>query len=221
MKQKYFLAGLLATFALPAHAQPIFFDSFESPAQNGGYSYGGTDAAGAMFIPPSSNPDYNGAGIQANGSAFGYQAAPDGVQTAQIQGQGSFTETVTGLATGNLFALSFFAAQRPGYANDPISVSYTPFGGTGSVLLTLTASSTSFADYSTTFTGQGDGSIIFAGLTVGSASNDVNIGVDAVSISAVPLPPALPMFGAALLGLGAVGFRQRRKRPEESAALAA
>jgi hypothetical protein len=69
----------------PANAS-IFFDGFESPSQFGGYSYGGTDSAGANFI--------NGTGIQANGSAFVYTNAPEGNQTAHIQGTGIFTESI-------------------------------------------------------------------------------------------------------------------------------
>lgn len=36
-----------------------------------------------------------------------------------------------------------------------------------------------------------------------------NIGPIGYSVSAVPLPPSLPMFGAAILGLGAFGYRMR------------
>ena len=38
-----------------------------------------------------------------------------------------------------------------------------------------------------------------------------NIGPISYSVSSVPLPPALSMFGVALLGLGTIGLRKRRK----------
>lgn len=42
-----------------------------------------------------------------------------------------------------------------------------------------------------------------------------------MAVSAVPLPPALPMFGAALLGLASFGVWQRRKRHGINEVLAA
>ena len=207
--------GLLAGTALmsavtSSHAATVFFDSFEGPSQGGGYSYGGSDAAGAAFSPSLPNPDYNGSGIQANGSGFGFQAAPDGVQTAFIQGQGSFTETVAGLTAGNIYTLSFYAAQRPGYAVAPFTVSYTPFTDTDPLLLTATPSSTDFTKFSTTFTSQGGGFITFAGLNNGAPGNDLNVGIDAVSIAtgAVPEPSTWAMM---LLGFGGLAFFAYRR----------
>ncbi|MCW6511288.1 YncE family protein [Lichenifustis flavocetrariae] len=43
------------------------------------------------------------------------------------------------------------------------------------------------------------------------AGEDLSVNYSVVIPSTVPLPPALPMFGAALLGLGAVGYRLKRK----------
>lgn len=212
MRVKAVLAGVgLALVAvLPAHASVVFSDSFENPSLAGGYSYGGTDTAGAQFFPASANPDYNGAGIQANGSAFGYQAAPDGIQTAFIQGTGSFVESVTGLTAGNTYTLSFFAAARPGYALDSVQASYTPMG-LDPILLTASPSSTSWTSYSASFTSQGDGTFTFAGLNTGSPSNDVNIGLDAVSISTGGVPETSTWI-MMLLGFGGLGvFAYRRK----------
>ena len=216
--------GLLAGTALisavtSSHAATVFFDSFEGPSQGGGFSYGGSDAAGAAFSPSSPNPDYNGSGIQANGSGFGFQAAPDGVQTAFIQGQGSFTETVAGLTAGNIYTLSFYAAQRPGYAVAPFTVSYTPFSDTDPLLLTATPSSANFTNYSTSFTSQGGGYITFAGLNNGAPGNDLDVGIDAVSISTggVPEPSTWAMM---LLGFGGLGFFAYRKIQRDNAGAA-
>lgn len=50
---------------------------------------------------------------------------------------------------------------------------------------------------------------------VGRPSGDTNYGHNSVavfSVSAVPLPASAPMFGAALLAFGAVGYGVRRKK---------
>ena len=214
MNWKCLLAGAaLISAAVPAHAGVIFFDGFEAPSvagAPGGFTYGGGDAAGATFT--------GGAGLQANGSAFGYSAAPEGVQTAHIQSTESVTETVNGLTAGKTFTLSFFAAQRPGYANDPFTVNYTPFDDTDPLLLTVTAGSTDWTKYSTTFTGQGNGLITFTGLNSNSGG-DFNVGLDAVSIStsAVPEPSTWAMM---LLGFGGLGFLAYRKAQKGKAGTA-
>lgn len=46
---------------------------------------------------------------------------------------------------------------------------------------------------------------------IGSLTNSASVGV-----SAVPIPATLPMFGAALLGLGAAGFVMRRRKAPPS-----
>ena len=56
----------------------------------------------------------NGSGVTANGSLFsaGSAVAPEGVQTAFLQGTGSITQTFTGLTPGVSYDLLFSAAQR-------------------------------------------------------------------------------------------------------------
>ena len=204
--------GLFA--AMPVQAKIIFSDGFESPMQNGGYSYGGTDAAGATFT--------GGAGLQANGSAFGYAAAPEGVQTAHIQSVESVTESVSGLTSGNVFTLSFFAAARPGYALDPFTVSYTPFSDTDPLLLTVSPTSTDWTKYSTSFTSQGDGTITFTGLR-SNANGDFNVGLDAVTISTggVPEISTWLMLLLGFCGLGAFAYRLKTTTSVAGASLIA
>ncbi|NDP22956.1 MAG: T9SS type A sorting domain-containing protein, partial [Paludibacter sp.] len=50
-------------------------------------------------------------GVQKNGSAFGAPTAPDGIQTAVIQGSGSFYQDFT-FAAGS-YKITFYAAYRP------------------------------------------------------------------------------------------------------------
>ena len=207
-------AGLALIAAMPVQAKTVFFDGFESPTQNGGYSYGGTDASGAMFT--------SGAGLQSNGSAFGYAAAPEGTQTAHIQGMESVIETTSGLTAGNVFTLSFFAAARSGYALDPFTVSYTPFSETDPVLMTVSPTSSNWAQYSTSFTSQGDGYITFTGLQ-SNVNGDFNVGLDAVSISTggVPEPSTWAMMLLGAGGLGLLAYRRKTKSADVGSSMVA
>ena len=181
----------------------IFFDGFESPSQVpfGGYSYGGTDSAGANFI--------NGTGIQANGSAFGYANAPEGIQTAHIQGTGIFTESITGLAIGQSYTLSFYEASRAGYPVDPIMV----FFDSASVpnLLTSTPGSTDFTLVSTIFQATATSGLLSFSGTIPQTGGDFNAAVDAISISAVPEPATWAMMMLGFVGIGFMSYRRSRR----------
>ena len=50
-------------------------------------------------------------------------------------------------------------------------------------------------------------------INITGAEGDQYIGLDnvAVNVSSVPLPASAPMFGAALVALGAVGYGLKRK----------
>ncbi len=77
--------------------------SFETPGLGNGYQYNPSGSGiGWTFNSQS--------GIQGNGSAWGAAAAPDGVQTAFIQGIGTINQTLS-LNAGS-YTLSFQAAQR-------------------------------------------------------------------------------------------------------------
>jgi hypothetical protein len=72
-----------------------------------------------------------------------------------------------------------------------------------------------FLDYSSTFTK--NGVVVDASLTVREESFvsgrtlDFTVTSETFAVSPVPLPPALPMFAAALLALGIVGYARRAK----------
>ncbi len=77
--------------------------SFEIPALGGGYQYNpSTTGIGWTFSVSS--------GVQGNGGAWGAAVAPDGNQTAFIQGTGSISQTLSLNAGG--YTLSFQAARR-------------------------------------------------------------------------------------------------------------
>jgi|SRR5581483_442778 len=184
----------------PTHAA-IFFDSFETPTSVG-ITYGGTDSAGAVFG--------DGTGLQSNGSPFGYTNAPDGVQTAHIQGTASFTETVTGLVAGQIYNLSFYYAARSGYGFDGLSVS-----DNSGAIFSSTPISTDWVLENVSFQAVSDSDVLtFSGTlpqTPPYPAGDFNVGVDAVSISAIPEPSTWAMMIVGFCGLGFMAYRRRNQ----------
>ena len=83
-----------------------------------------------------------GCGLSRNGGAYGAQAAPEGVQTTVIQGDGcEFSQTIT--FTDQHLALSFMASQRGGQ-KQTLDFLYDNI-----VILTLEPASAVWAKYST------------------------------------------------------------------------
>ena len=194
---------MAASSASKANAALIFFDGFESPWQYGGSTYGGTDGAGAAFGPNT--------GLQ--GGVFGY-SAPEGSQTSHIQLSGYFTETVSGLVSGQSYTLSFEFAARPGvnYYADGLQISY---GAT--TLFDQLPTSTAFAPVTLSFVAGSSDLFTFAG-TDTSGLHDTNVAVDAISISdaatvaAVPEPSTWAMMILGFAGVGFMAYR-RKSRP--------
>jgi PEP-CTERM motif-containing protein len=194
------VAALLVFSAAPSQAS-VFFDSFESPTSTG-ITYGGTDSAGAVFV--------SGSGLQSNGSPFGYANAPDGSQTAHIQSTGSFTETVTGLVAGQSYDLSFYYAARSGYGIDGLAVSYN-----SATLFSNAPSSTNWVLENVLFDPVGSTAVLtFAGTNFSQPpypAGDFNVGVDAVSVSAVPEPSTWAMMLLGFAGIGSLAYRRKSK----------
>ena len=180
--------------AAPATASTVLFDGFESPAISpGSYNYGGTDGAGAVFDSLT--------GVQSNGSAFGYSAAPQGTQTGHLQNLGSFSYTLSGLDAASFYTLSFFSAARPNYAIGSYTVSFN-----GTQLGAFTPTSTTWTGQSLSFlAGATSGSLVFTGTTT---AGDANVGFDSIAVS-VPEPATWAMM---LMGFGMIGFAARRRQ---------
>ncbi len=197
--------------AAQAATTVVFTDNFDSPSSPG-YSYGGTDTAGAVFGA--------GTGLQADGSAFNYVSAPSASQTAHIQSVGSFTETFGSLILGKTYTVSFMDAARSGYGVDGVTVSYN-----GNTIYTGTPASTAFnAVNSFTFVYDGShhdltiGGTTLQGNDAGSnALHDYNVAVDNFSISAVPEPATWALM---LLGFGGLGVALRAGRKSQAAVAA-
>jgi ELWxxDGT repeat protein len=159
---------------------PTFGDAgFESPAV-------GSGTFGAFQVAPAGTPwaFAGSAGISGNGSGFtaGNPNAPEGAQVAFLQGNGSFSQTVTGMAAGT-YQLSFQAAQRGNFQAsrqdfrvlvDGVSVgTFTP-GGTAYSAFTTAAF----------VVGSGAHTVTFQGLD--TAGGDNTAFLDNVQLAAAP-----------------------------------
>lgn len=145
--------------------------SFEQPEVGTGYQYQ-PQVAGVSFGPNS--------GVAGNGSAWGFAPAPTGDQVAFLRSSpeatGSITHTVTGLTPGAWYAVSLLAAQRPGYANNPVTVRVN-----SAVLGTFAPESSAFQQF-TTIWYQASHSWATIELTGTPSGVDAGIAVDNVQL---------------------------------------
>jgi len=187
---------LLGLFPQLATAQPVVADpSFETPDLGSGFAYRPT-VQGLTFERDS--------GIAANGSAFGFGPAPDGDQVGLIQTTpngsppSSIAQTVTGLNPGEHYVLRFYAAGRPGYGANPITIAFN-----GLPVASVTPVSTAFEEVITaSFLSPGTtGTLSFTGATGGS---DRTTAIDRVRVQRLPFGPEVtnPSFETPDLGAG-------------------
>lgn len=220
MKKGLISAAIVAAtmgLATPASAANVIYtQGFETPALGaGGYAYGTANPFPTPSVPSanlsSSGVNFaGGSGIAANGSGFGFTTAPQGSQVAFLQDfngiGGSFSISLAGLTAGQAYVVAFSAASRPGFAVNPFTVS---FGDTtiGSFL----TNSTVWNSFSTTeFTATAStGTLTFLGQS--GVNGDHDVGIDAISVAAVPEPATwtFMLFGFALIG----SALRRRRNP--------
>jgi YD repeat-containing protein len=149
----------------------ILDGSFENPPQSGGFAY----------VPSVTGVTFSGgAGVQANGSAWGFAAAPDGSQTGFLQtgsAGGSIAFAVSGLVPGASYKARFSIAQRTSWGavatvtvsfdGDPVG-SFTPASGAFAQVTTA-----SFAATAAT------GTLTFS---VPAATTDSSAAIDSVAL---------------------------------------
>lgn len=204
-----FAALALTTAPVAAHAAILptptvadgSFETFDFSARSAGdsYEYGATGIAGATFNGKS--------GVQKDGSRWEFAAAPSGSQTAFLQsgsdGIGNIVLSLGNLVVGQAYKVSFDAAARPVYSTvNPFTVAVN-----GAQIGAFTATDLAWTTFST-------GNFLATGTTAslsftGSASSvDSAVGLDSISVSAVPEPAAWAMM---ILGMGVIGFAMRRR----------
>ncbi len=220
---KLAVAAGAATLAVagPASAAPIFFDSFEAP-----------DVADwAVFAVAGDGADWTtefGTGIEIQDESLGITDAYDGEQYVELDsdfdrgGDAGASGTNSGMGAmipfveGKTYEISFAYKPRTDVADDNIIALYAlTYGGGGGVsgdlLLTVNETTSTLSDwmvYSVTYTA-------LAGVNgIGFAAEglETSLGgfIDAVSVSEVPLPAALPLFLAGVAGFGFAGRRKRK-----------
>jgi len=240
MNYRYLLtAAATAFFATAAAASASSFTNGTLTATFGfTQNYGGTVESFGSLTPGSTNGSnyisnfgggpyaiLGGAGsLSLNGAQIVYGSAsgdyaqpnpgtPDAGNYLSVYDNGRATFTLTNGASA--FGIEWGSVD--------LSNSLSFYGKQGQLLGTVTGQDivNSLANVNTTGgpgsgTNWGPGGTIFANIgssaqiysvVAGSGQNSFEIG----NVSAVPLPAALPLFGAALAGLGAFGFARRRK----------
>ena len=164
-----FIDDVRIVVSTPAGASTLANNGFEAPALSGG---------GGAYVYNPSGAGWNfltGSGVQRNGSAWGSQNAPEGSQTAFVQGTGEISQVLNLIA--GTYKVQFKAARRSGQLQ-PIQVK---IGGVN-VGSTITPSSDSFATYdSAIFTAPGGNTAL--SLSGTDASGDKSTFLDDVLIS--------------------------------------
>ena len=150
---------------------------------SGIYTYDPTNVSGWTFSGPTQNASSGsyGSGVAENGSAWGFDAAPDGAnQVAFLQNTSTLTQTISGLTPGQLYTVSFYLEDRPNYTSNPITVS---IGGT--TLLSTTPGS-GWTLYTETFTATATSEVLSFSTNASSGDNDTGLSdVTVASTSAV------------------------------------
>lgn len=210
---------VLIASAGAAAAATVVDGSFEDPHLTPGtYGYGVENPGTGLLsgVPVGLTFD-NGSGIQSNGSAWGFAAAPAGKQTAFLQsypgqnGQtaGVITQEIDGLVAGKTYSLSFEVANRPGYGAETLSA-YVVGSASPTGTFTATTNSTNWQSETYKFIAGADGSADIHWSVASTPGVDSDIGLDNVSISAVPEPAAWALMLVGFAGLGGA-LRLRRK----------
>jgi hypothetical protein len=155
-------------------------DGFElSPLAAGGYAYGPQGGAWAFS-------GTSGGGIQRDGSAWNAKAAPEGQQTAFLQG-GDAHMTQTAQLEPGIHSISFYAARRAsdGVNTNPVQVKVNgiPIGRP------ISPNSTEFIKYTTeSFPLNTQGNYTIEFVSTNNRAGDSTTFVDAVSILSAPKP---------------------------------
>ena len=143
-------AAMESVNSFAASATPNFVPNlgFETPSI-GTYQY--NPPGGSWTFTAQSGA--NGSGITANNSLFstGNPTAPQGIQSAFIQGLGSISQTLSGFVPGLKYTVAFAAAQRATFQHGGQTWSLK-IDGTTIRNFSTAVNATNYADFTTNFT---------------------------------------------------------------------
>jgi len=223
---KGFALPLLLTFAAAsgtvAHAGSITNGNFTPTGPSTVFGGGTVNWTGGQYgyQPTGFGWDFTGgAGVQQNGSAWGFSAVPDAGQSAFLQSyQGSanvgkgdptstISQTVGGLTAGQEYTVSFYLEQRPGFGANPVTVTID------GVTLTVTPpNDDTWTEYTESFTYNGGPDLLTFSVTGSGDSYDNDTGLADIGIAATPEPGTLMLLGSGLLGFAGLARRKFASR---------
>lgn len=196
-------AGASAFALVIVNVNGLVNPGFEIPPTPA-YSYNPSGAAWTFSAQSSAN----GSGVTANNSAFttGNPNAPEGMQSAFLQGIASITQPVTGLVPGTTYNVTFAAAQRAQYQNGgetwQVRIDNAVIGNFNSP-----ASATNYVDYPINFTATAaTHTLRFVGTDIHGGDNTLLIDNVRLTFVSPPVAPAAPATLAAVSGDGQVAL---------------
>jgi hypothetical protein len=149
--------------------------SFETPS-----------VSGYQYSPAGGSWSFNGSGIAANGGGFNNPNAPSGTQAAFLQSYGKFSQVLASFIPGRIYTITYVAAQRTAVSNGGESWDVMI---DDKVIASNTPGSSSYANYSATFTATSAiHTLAFVGTDLAGLDNTVFI--DKLKIAS-PVPLAL------------------------------
>jgi hypothetical protein len=225
LKYIFVLSVVVLACTMAMQAQPITNGNFGNNNVGGpcygcyAYVTGYTLSQSNVSAPPwyFSGSPYDGSGVQSNGSAWGFNNAPNGSQySAFLQGSSYVSQTMGGLTPGENYAVSFYLSTR-GYGQlNPVGVIFAgalnPVDNTviGTPATTITLNpGQSWTSYTVEFQAAGTSELLtFEGMN-GSLgqTRDTDTGLANVNVAFVPEPAM-----ALLLPFGLLFVNGLRKR---------
>lgn len=196
------VAALLTVGLGSTQAATLFSDNFNNETY-------GTPAASLMNFTISGSIDVIGTG--ASGSGFTSLCGSGNGYCLDLDGTSSAGNSPASMLTSNMtFGPGTYTVSFDLGGNMRGDGSKTTTVQLGDTMRTYTLGSSdplAMLTFTATVTGSA-ASLIF---TQSGPSDNIGNILDNVAVSSVPLPASAPMFGAALVALGAVGYRLRRK----------
>lgn len=217
----YSIFSAVCFASIPAQAAFVSNGSFEFPNTSPGTVMNinaGTEPAGFAWTVTTGNVD-----IVRNGFAGSAATAYDGAQMLDLVGSGSIggISLLLPTAAGTQYTLSFAYANNPFNGPTTASASVSLLDGATPLFsesITHDASSTinyNWASFNRVFTGTGNPVTLAFDNTIAIAGGNGGILLDAISLTPVPVPAAIWLFGTGLAALSVRSLKLWRSRTQE------